>query len=454
VRNKLDLVFDDLGDQTVKNIDGPVRAWRTKPQHPAAPQPAGAKPVAGAHAKPSVAVLPFVNMSGDPEQEYFSDGITEDIITEVSRFRELFVTARNSAFAFKGQSPDVRTIGEKLGVQFVVEGSVRRAGNRVRVTAQLVETASGNHVWAERYDRDLADIFEVQDELAHAVASMVAGKVRSTTAERAHRRPTSSMTAHDYYLRAIGAMKSYLISDENKANLEKAIEIDPEFAAAHAALAMVEVFTSIFRNDPALMESALGRAERAVQIDPNDSRCQSAMGYALLFRGRLDESKTYLDRSIALNPNDAWTRGLLASCLLYQGRLEEALAEIDLALKLDPFDHDWFWDGRGTILMCAGRYHEAVDAFQRLRRHASWTFVWMGLCMAQLGRLEEARRCMAQYRLLEPNPAHTIDAMIDFEPYRDPAVRARLKSWLREFGLVDARGEPVAPASGGSPAAG
>ena len=441
VKNKLDLGFEDLGDQNVKNIEGGVRAWRlvSKKSTEASSQTSSSLHLE----KPSVAVLPFVNMSGDPEQEYFSDGITEDIITEISRFRELFVTARNSSFAFKGQSPDMRSVGEKLGVQFVVEGSVRRAGNKVRVTAQLIEAASGNHIWAERYDRDLADIFEVQDELAHAVASMVAGRVRTTASERARRRPTESMNAYEHYLRAIASPKSYHLPAGVFEHLEKAVELDPDFAAAHAGLAMVLVFKFILDHDPMTLKAALAHAQRSFQLDPNDSRSHTAMGYALVHLRRLEEANAHMDKSVALNANDPWTRGLVAYARIYLGRFDEALSEIDIALKLDPFDHDWFWDVRGTALMQAERYVEAVDAFQRLHQQGPWTLVYQSICFAKLGRLDEARSTIAQYWRFEPDRSYDVFRLIDEEPYKDTALRDRLKATLLEFGLVDASGAPA-----------
>jgi adenylate cyclase len=444
VRQRLKLAFEDLGPQTFKNIEGPVRAWRiAPPASQATPSQPAQKSADDLSEKPSVAVLPFANMSGDPEQEYFSDGITEDIITEVSRFRELFVTARNSSFAFKGQNPDIRTVGEKLGVQFAVEGSVRRAGNRVRVTAQLIETATGNHVWAERYDRDLADIFEVQDELAHAVASRVADKVRSRVAERARRRPTENMTAYDHYLRGISAHKNYVLNPALVEHLEKAVAIDPDFAAAHAGLAMMLTFKFILDHDPATKELALAHAQKSLQLDPNDSRCQTAMGYALIFSNRLEEGKAFVDKSVAMNPNDAWTRGISAYACIYFGRFDDAIAEIDVALKLDPFDHDWFWDVRGIALMQKECFAEAVDAFRRLNRQAPWTLVWNAICLAKLGRVDEARRAMAQYREIEPDRTFNVFRLIDDEPYADPAMRDRLKAILLEFGMVDAAGNSV-----------
>ena len=239
VKGKVEAGFEDLGDQRVKNIAEPVRAYRWSD---AIAAPARAAPLALPD-KPSIAVLPFVNMSGDPEQEYFSDGITEDIITELSRFPTLFVIARNSSFHFKGKAVKVSEIGRDLGVQYVVEGSVRKVGNRVRVTAQLVEAMSGNHLWAERYDRELEDIFEVQDEVAHTVAATVSGRLDDAGAERARRRPTEDLAAYDLFLRAYQHVHRWTRADLAAARplLEKALDLDPNIARAHAYLGFVHV---------------------------------------------------------------------------------------------------------------------------------------------------------------------------------------------------------------------
>ena len=459
VKGKLDLGFEDLGDQTVKNIEGPVRAWRVSSRPVSAPTSMAAVHARARHQKPSVAILPFVNMSGDPEQEYFSDGITEDIITEVSRFRELFVSARNSSFAFKGKNPDIREVGQKLGVQFVVEGSVRRAANKVRVTAQLIEAATGNHIWAERYDRDLADIFEVQDELAHSVASRVAGRIALTASERALQRPTGNMTAYDHYLRGLGIRSNYVVSEtydtflDCVGSLRKAIELDPGFAGAHAVLAQACTIHWFYRSSEAPLEEALAAAEKAVVLDPNDSACNTALGFVLMHLRQLDEAKSRLEKAIQINPNDSWAQGARSFCLAYMGRYDDALVAIDEALRLDPLDLNWFWDGRGTFLMLLHRYEEAVDAFRQMSWPMPWTLLWQAICLAKLGRLDDARSCLTKYFSIPGVSA--VDDMIEAEAYRDRSVIAGLKAMLRETGLVDASGRPVltAPASGGSPPA-
>jgi adenylate cyclase len=273
-RGKCVPTFREGGSQAFRNIAEPVTVFHWPEAPPASS--ASAATVSTAFNKPSVAVLPFANMSSDPEQEYFSDGITEDIITEVSRYPELLVTARNSSFVFKGQNVDIKQAGEKLGVQFVVEGSVRKAGNRARITAQLIEAATDNHIWAERYDRDLSDIFEVQDELARAVAQAVAGQVILTSMDRLRRRPTEDMTAYDLYLRSLTGLRSYRTTVNEVELLRKAIKLDPDFAAAHAFLATSLVVENFNTSDDTLLESASEHARGALNLDPNDARSHKA----------------------------------------------------------------------------------------------------------------------------------------------------------------------------------
>ena len=271
IAGKVEAAFEDVGEHELKNIAKPVRVYRWA--EGTAGSPGESAPLALPD-KPSIGVLPFTNMSGDPEQEYFSDGITEDIITELSRFRTLFVIARNSSFAFKGQAVDIGEVGRKLGVQYVVEGSVRKAGNRVRITAQLVEAESGNHVWAERYDRDLEDIFAVQDEVARTIVATVAGRVDDAGAERTQRRPTNDMAAYDYLLRANRHVHRYTKSDTAKARsyIEKAIELDPEIARAYALLANLDVWDWFWREGGSeSLDRAWAQLQKAIALDDNAS---------------------------------------------------------------------------------------------------------------------------------------------------------------------------------------
>jgi len=337
VRNKLPTAFEDLGEQEVKNIPEPVRVYRWMDAAVAAvidtSRTESEPPLPD---KPSIAVLPFVNMSGDSEQEYFSDGITEDIITELARYRTLFVIARNSSFAYKGQSPNVGKIGQKLGVAYVVEGSVRKAGNRVRVTVQLVEAASGNHLWAERYDRDLEDIFAVQDELVREVAAAVPGQLHAAEVQRARRRPVENLTAYDYVLRGDWLLDQDMGAREALALFEKAIEIDPQCARAYVELAGYHAY-SVFAHGASIDESAqLARslAEKALEIDPADPSVQATVAHAYIMVGEHDLARRHIERAIKLNPNDYRVMIYAALVLAYLGDHGEGLNWIRMLLQV------------------------------------------------------------------------------------------------------------------------
>ncbi|MEE8536255.1 MAG: adenylate/guanylate cyclase domain-containing protein, partial [Kiloniellales bacterium] len=288
VRKKLPTAFEDLGEQTVKNIAEPVRVYRwTDAAADPLPGMAGAEGALPLPDKPSIAVLPFTNMSGDPEQEYFSDGITEDIITELSRFRSLFVIARGSTFVYKDSAVDARDVGRALGVVYVVEGSVRRAGERVRVTTQLIETASGNHVWAERFDRDIRDIFAVQDEITRTVAATIGGRVEAEGRQRAERTHPNSLKAYDYVLRAQAFYNQVSKQAHSEALplLERAIEIDPRNARAHMLLGAIhdmEYWTGWTADFSRSLKLALRHGRTAVLLDDTDSLAHAHLGEALL----------------------------------------------------------------------------------------------------------------------------------------------------------------------------
>ena len=278
--------------------------------------------------RPSIAVLPFTNMSGDPEQEYFSDGITEDIITELSRFSELFVIASNSSFQYKGKRTDVREIGRELGVRYVLEGSIRRAGERVRITAQLIDASTGGHRWAERYDRDLKDVFEVQDEVARTIASILAAHVYKAEAERTLNKPPATWQAYDYYMRAADILISYHSSFnlqelyEARRLLQHALAIDPNYARAYAALAMTHVSSWVHASDrdflsPAALDRAYESARRATQLTPNLPQAHVALGWALIWMRDHDAAIAEFERAIVLNPN--FTNWRFAFTLVFAG---------------------------------------------------------------------------------------------------------------------------------------
>ncbi len=290
--------------------------------------------------KPSIAVLPFANLSADPEQEYFSDGITEDIITEISRYHDLFVIARNSSFYYKNRSPKVQDVGRELGVQYIVEGSVRKAGNRVRISAQLVEAATGNHLWAERYDRELEDIFAVQDEVTQAIASILPTKVNQAVFARARRKPSDNLTAYDYLLRGERYLHENIGDPEALKMFEKAVEIDPRCARAYAQSAIYYRYQVFVSGIPAeeSIRKAQEQIDRALSIADDDSSIHSIAGMAYLMLGQHDRAKNHSERAITLNPNDVSAIFNHAVVVNYLGDAAGGLEWLRRVHRLDPHE--------------------------------------------------------------------------------------------------------------------
>jgi adenylate cyclase len=350
--------------------------------------------------KPSIAVLPFVNMSGDPEQEYFSDGITEDIITGLSRFRELFVIARNSSFTYKGRPVKVQDIGEELGVRYVVEGSVRKAGKRVRITAQLVDVATGNHLWAERYDREMEDVFAIQDEVTETVVATLAGRLGDLGVDYAKRKPTHSLTAFDYVLHARQLIYRYKRESilEARALLEKAIALDPEYAIAHAWLSetyWAEWLGGWTTNADASFEQSARAAAQAVALDDTDPYVHVQMGQICLDRRQYDEARFHFDKALSLNPNEPnalMMKSYYSSCV---GDPERAVAQINEAIRVDPLGHYGFM--AGIAHYTARDYEHAMAAFKIVRGEAQGIHAWLAACHAQSGNLDDARASASEF---------------------------------------------------------
>jgi TolB-like protein/class 3 adenylate cyclase len=446
IRGKIAQAFEDLGERELKNIAVPVRVYRVVTQEAATAARSPDLPVS-AGKRTSIAVLPFDNMSGDPEQAYFSDGITEDIITELSKFRELQVTARNSSFQFRGQARDITDVAKRLGVAFVVEGSVRKAGNRVRVTAQLIDAGSGAHVWADRYDRELTDVFAIQDEISRAIAARVAGVSQSVLATRIRARPTNSLTAYDCYLRGRELFINYDTSFECIPFIDKAIELDPDFAIAHAMRSDTYCFQHGKDGRREHLDQAMESARRALALDPDEPWANYAMALVLTRFGRLGDAGHYHERSYMLNPNDAYMNAVYASWMIRMCRFDAALQKIDEALLRDPYAYDWFWDVRAAALALGGKYEEAVECFRRMRSTAQippLMYCFRAICHAELGDLAAAREAIAQCRRLDRSP----EAVLGEETFDDPAVFERLKASLRKALVAseDVSASPKGPA--------
>ena len=432
VESKLKLNFTDLGEHQVKNISKPIRVYRIEiADKPKSVTATGDDAKRAAHSeKVSIAILPFTNMSGDKEEDYFSDGITEDIITEISRFRELRVIARNSSFAFRGQNVDVGEVGRKLGVQFVVEGSVRKAGNRLRITAQLIEAETDRHVWAERYDRSIDDIFSTQDEIARTVATLAAGHVRTAAAARSRTRPTESLSAYDLLLRARAMQSHYGSHKESEALLARAITLDRDYATAHAMMSNNLALQSEYDRDMERLERAADFARRAIKLDPDEPWGYCALGYCLSSLRRVPEAGVHFERATQLNPNDVYIAMYHALWFLFMGRIDEAIARMQEGVKRDPFGHEWFWDVYSCALVLGGKYREAIAAYEKMTAPAPWTLLYAAIAHVNLGDLASARSLISRYR--QSDAKLSPEQWIGMDCYVDRQVIERLLADLRK----------------------
>jgi adenylate cyclase len=406
VEGKLDSVFDDLGTHKVKNIAKPVRVYRVRPIQATGEGDRGETVPLALPDKPSIAVLPFANMSGDPEQEYFSDGITEDIITELSRFRDLFVIARNSSFYYKGKAVKVQEVASDLGVRYVLEGSVQAADSRVRISTQLVDADTGHHIWVERYNRELVDIFALQDEISQMVAATAAGRLKLKAEDRAARKPIENLESYDYVLRG-----QAIFGDTEEKNLrareayEKAIELDPTCARAYVGLATCHVLDWISGSGDSLNE-ALDCATKAVSLDCADCSAHWRLGRILALRGEFEEAKVHLERALELNPNDADALAFMGSLLSQTGNHDEAIDCHRKAMRLNPYHsglHLWLL---GIAYYDAKRYAEAlipVKEFSGRSPKLMDARLLLAATYAQLGRIEEARTVVEEILASHPD---------------------------------------------------
>jgi TolB-like protein/cytochrome c-type biogenesis protein CcmH/NrfG len=358
-------------------------------------------------------------MSGDPEQEYFSDGITEDIITELSRFPELFVIARNSAFVFKGKAVDIKDAADKLGVRYLVEGSVRKAGNRVRITAQLIDASVGGHVWADRYDRELEDIFEVQDDVVRAIVAVLPGRIADANIEQSRRKPTENLSALDYLMRGnYFAPRRGDDHDRAIAAYQKAIELDPSCAAAYAGIAYAEVKKiwdrSTSDDDP--ISRAYDNARKALAIDDNDYRSHGVMGLIYFERGEHERARQHLERALTLNPNSTQIMGYWALFLVYTGDPEGAIQTYHRATRLDPYNVEMLdSEALSEAYFMTKQYNKSIAVLETmLDLQVHYAHQQIAMCYAQLGDMEACARHMKLYREQMPE---TYDEMKLFESH-------------------------------------
>jgi TolB-like protein/class 3 adenylate cyclase len=435
VRDRLPFAFEDLGEHQVKNIARPVHVYRVwegdAPIEGASPVPPQALPLPD---KPSIAVLPFANMSGDPEQEYFADGMVEEIITALSRIRWLFVIARNSTFTYKGQAVDVKQVGRDLGVRYVLEGSVRKAAGRVRITAQLIDTTTGAHLWADRFDGSLDDVFELQDEVASTVAGVIEPALQAAETVRSVARPTNDLTAYDAYLRAFAIVVSSAKQiPEALRLLEQAILRDPNYglALAWAATCCVRLLLDGRSEDPAAdRQKGADFARRALKVANNDPGVLVSAAHALAYFGEdIGAMLALVDRALALNPNFA--RGWHVSGVLRvdAGQPDLAIAHIETSLRLSPSARVGLpLQIIGTAHFLARRFDEAIPklllAIQEDASHPL-PYRYLAACYAQMGRLDDAREIIARLRTITPAVMH------DARYLRNPEQRELFLSGLR-----------------------
>jgi adenylate cyclase len=411
----------------------PVSPWLDSPADPTTNAPPALAD------KPSIVVVPFVNSSGDPTQESFSDGITEDIITELSRWRLLAVRSRSASFRYRRVAVDLRQVARELNVRFVVEGSVRRMGERVRISVQLVDAETGSHIWVEKFDRALEEICAVQDQVVQTIVSTLVGRVQVSDAERARRKPPTSLAAYECVLK--GNALSWDDPDgaaEATRLFEKAILLDPRYAFAHALLAVM--FKRRWENEPHSsegdLEEAYTLARRAVELDDGLSTCHAILGQVCVLRREIDLGVQYLRRAVEINPNNQWNATDLGCVLVNAGKSEEALTWFSRAREIDPyFDLSWHWRGVARAYLLLHRYEDALSALTHSRVRRCQDAALAAGCHARLGDGDRARISTAE--CLSMRPDFSIAEFMRKDPFKIPADAEQLASSLRLAGLPD-----------------
>jgi adenylate cyclase len=466
VRDRLPFVFEDLGEQQVKNITRPVRVYRVRAAltHPDANAPGsplsrsagegadpritvrgeageGSSPVLPLPDKPSIAVLPFANMSGDPEQEYFADGMVEEIITALSRYPSLFVIARNSCFTYKNRAVDVKQVGRELGVRYVLEGGLRKAGNRIRVTAQLVEAETGKHVWAERYDRELADIFAVQDEISEAVTIAIAPAIAGAEQQRAMRKPPGSLDAWAAYQRGLWHASKATTEDNALAQklFQQSIDLDPTFSGAYVGLVLAQAQAANFltRGRVETMRSTEALARRALALDGADAEARSLLCGTLFCRGDYEGALAEGERALAMAPNLAIAHHMLGAALIFSGRPKEGVGALERSIRLDPRDprSELRLNQLALGFYLSREYAAAVEVAKRaIRSYPDFPnpYRWLAAALGQLDRIEEAKEALRAAMAVVP--ASFQRSVRERMPWMRPEDHAHMLEGLRKAG--------------------
>ena len=453
VPKRLPFEYESLGEQELKGFDEPVRAYlvSTKSVVESAASDGQLEPGEEWNKlpeKPSIAVLPFNNMSGDSDQDYFSDGLTEDIITELSHHRDLFVTARTSSFALRSESPDIVDVGKRLNVRYVLEGSVRKSGKRVRVTAQLIDATTAGHIWADRYDRDVEDIFAVQDEVVHISTSTLIGRVEQAGYEVAKRKPPSSLKAYDCVVQALNHFYKWTPTDNEQARklFEQAVELDPDYAPAYAWLAEAH-FREWLNGWSTSVDDSFSNlfdyATKSVALDDNDSRAQTSLGVAHLFRGEHDRARYHLERALSLNPSDTRALVHLARCEALSGNPAKGVELLSQASRFNPLANYNFYAGQ--IHYIAHRYDEALKALASLSSSNPLVHAFTAATHSQMGNEADAQHAASLFVSkaeadIEASGGRLPKSWVDFVSVRYPFQRhedaEHLGNGLRNAGLA------------------
>lgn len=440
IKNKLKVSFDYLGEQKVKNITEPVMAYKVlmEPKK-------GDKKTLSLPSKPSVAVLAFDNLSGDPAQEYLADGISESIITTLSKIPEMFIIARNSSFTYKGKAVNVQQVSEELGVQYVLEGSVLKAGDRLRITAQLIDATTGHHRWSERYDRELTDFFNLLDEIAFQVG--VALQVELTRGEYAWiwRKTTTNFQAWGYLVKADSLIERFSKEDILKARklAEEAIRLDPAYPNAWTALAFtynLEVRLGFSQSPGESLKQAMECGQKALKLDDTQPEVHTVWTALYTLQGDYDKALVAGQRAIELGPSDSLAHMLYAQTLFYLGRFEEAVALAEKSVRLSPYCPSWSLDFLAQMCRMAGRYEQAIETFQQLLEPSRagdynpiWTYLGLADVCAEMGRLDEAREHVAE--ILRIDPTFSLEYVRKMSFFKDQSHLERRLAALRKAGL-------------------